>query len=210
MLVDWPVWSVSLVWSIWLVWLIGLVWLLTGWTIALSVGMLVSLRLSWLIGDLAADSSIRVFAGCWFGHDRSRSFEDLAAYSSLRIFVGCWFGHDDSKSYGILRLAKASRFLLAAWCGTIFLANGGSRNWWYHEKIWWSLVISRSPWPTEGSFCRWNSKYQQFFKFCVRFWFFGKKCHLVRNSCGAFPWPEPDETVQNSEPTNKEYTAIWF
>ena len=63
MLVDWPVWSVSLVWSIWLVWLIGLVWLLTGWTIALSVGMLVSLRLSWLIGDLAADSSIRVFAG---------------------------------------------------------------------------------------------------------------------------------------------------
>ena len=53
MLVDWPVWSVWLVCSIWLV---GLVWLLIGWSIALSVGMLVSLRLSWLNGELAADS----------------------------------------------------------------------------------------------------------------------------------------------------------
>ena len=53
MLVDWPVWSVWLVCSIWLV---GLVWRLIGWSIALSVGMQVSLRLSWLNGELAADS----------------------------------------------------------------------------------------------------------------------------------------------------------
>ena len=54
---------------------VGLVYLagLVGWSgqavnrlvyCSLSVGMLVSLRLSWLIGDLAAGSSIRAFAGC--------------------------------------------------------------------------------------------------------------------------------------------------
>ena len=46
--------------------------------------------------------------------------EDLAACSSLRIFVGCWFDHDGSKSYGIWRLAKTSGFWLATGCGTVF------------------------------------------------------------------------------------------
>ena len=124
MLVDWPVWSLSLVWSIWLVWLIGLVWLLTGWTIALSVGMLVSLRLSWLIGDLAADSSIRVFAGCWFGHDRSRSWK-------------------------IWQLAAVSGSLLAAGLVMMIVNRMVSCGWQKHQDFCWLLDVGRFFWPME-------------------------------------------------------------
>ena len=49
--------------------------------------------------------------------------EDLAACSGLRIFVGCWLGHDGSKSHGIWRLARTSGFWLAAGCATNFFGQ---------------------------------------------------------------------------------------
>ena len=122
MLVDWPVWSVWLVCSIWLV---GLVWLLIGWSIALSVGMLVSLRLSWLNGELAADSSIRVFAGCCFGHDRSRSLK-------------------------IWQLAAVSGSLLAPGWVMMVVNRMVSGGWQEHQDFGWLLGVGRFFWPMEN------------------------------------------------------------
>ena len=83
----WLIWSVCLVWSIcwsvcWLVYWFGWsgVWGLLvssvlevwagGWSglsIAVSVGLLVWVTIVVTHGDLATDSSIKIFAGCWFG-----------------------------------------------------------------------------------------------------------------------------------------------
>ena len=43
---------------------------MSGWSglsIAVSVGLLVRVTIVVTHGDLATDSSIKIFAGCWFG-----------------------------------------------------------------------------------------------------------------------------------------------
>ena len=84
---DWFVLSVGLFvgWSIGLVGLVSVVWGLlvssvltrsglevglSGWpglSIAVSVGLLVWVTIVVTHGDLATESSIKIFAGCWFG-----------------------------------------------------------------------------------------------------------------------------------------------
>ena len=67
-----------LVWLVWCLGSVGLVCLkrsglevgLSGWSglsIAVSVGLLVWVTIVVTHGDLASDSSIKIFAGCWFG-----------------------------------------------------------------------------------------------------------------------------------------------
>ena len=69
-----------LVWLVWCLWS-GVCWShlsyrsglevgLSGWSglsIAVSVGLLVWVTIVVTHGDLATDSSIKIFAGCWFG-----------------------------------------------------------------------------------------------------------------------------------------------
>ena len=73
-LVNWFVWLVWCLWSevCWsrLSYRSGLEVGLSGWSdlsIAMSVGMLVWVTIVVTHGDLATESRIKIFAGCWFG-----------------------------------------------------------------------------------------------------------------------------------------------
>ena len=142
--------------------------------------MLVRSRLSWLIGELAADSSIRVFAGCWFGHDRSISWK-------------------------IWELAAVSGSLLAAGWVMMVVNHMVSGGWQEHQDFGWLLGVglffwpmknqergsrTRSSWSTEGPFCR--------FQFFVILWFCVWKMRILEFlTVGEKCW-RPDIVVCSS------------
>ena len=99
-----------------------------------------------------AGSSVRIFLGCWLGHDRPSEWEiwrlavalgsfqtagwitilvangRFGGWNSARTISDCWLGHDLRGSVEIWRLAVASGSLLAGWT-TIVGVNERCGEW---------------------------------------------------------------------------------